>query len=403
MITDSAIIDTPLPPALNFNWLKTKGIAYLQILTGEQWTNFNDSDPGVTILDQLCYALTELGYCIDFPIADILTNSDGKIKYHQQFFLPQDILTCAPITIDDYRKFLLDAMPGISNVYIETDDSILGVYQVYLVPDEAYLNGTIGASVQADVTEIPIEPLDKKQQLQNQAQQLLEQHRNITEWFATVVVLEQQSVGLKGNIILSVGANQQQVSAQIKTVLAEWVSPAIVRYGYDSLIEQGYTTDEIFNGPLLANGWIKDQDLATSKRSDIEVKTISGLIAGVTGVDTVSSLILLQHDKIDHERLTIDNDKVAQFDIDQLNLIEPITAPKSLEQQLNDDLQLLSRSHQTATVGASVNIAPTPPKGDYRQISDYYSIQNTFPTEYGVALSRHPLGPVIFALRRSGS
>ena len=60
---DYYIIDEPLPDALNFAVLKRDGIKQLQTLSGKVWTNYNDSDPGVTILDQLCYALTELGYC----------------------------------------------------------------------------------------------------------------------------------------------------------------------------------------------------------------------------------------------------------------------------------------------------------------------------------------------------
>ena len=42
----------------------------------------------VTILEQVCYAISELAYCNDFSIADILTAEDGKIALHNQFWLP---------------------------------------------------------------------------------------------------------------------------------------------------------------------------------------------------------------------------------------------------------------------------------------------------------------------------
>jgi hypothetical protein len=56
-----AIVDEPLPEALNFEALKRLGIDQLKVLAGKVWSNYNESDPGVTILEQLCYALTELG------------------------------------------------------------------------------------------------------------------------------------------------------------------------------------------------------------------------------------------------------------------------------------------------------------------------------------------------------
>ena len=31
-------------------------------LCGDQWSDFNSHDPGITILEQLCFALTELGF-----------------------------------------------------------------------------------------------------------------------------------------------------------------------------------------------------------------------------------------------------------------------------------------------------------------------------------------------------
>src|SRR5690348_5969843 len=93
MSTPQYILDEPLPLSQDFRALRTKGIAYIQQYIGSNWTNFNASDPGVTILDQVCFALTELGYCNDFSIEDILTESDGNIHFSDQFHLPEDILT----------------------------------------------------------------------------------------------------------------------------------------------------------------------------------------------------------------------------------------------------------------------------------------------------------------------
>ena len=68
MTKENYIIDTQLPLELDFKALKAEGLAYIQRHSSSEWTNLNPSDPGVTILEQLCYAFTELGYCANFPI-----------------------------------------------------------------------------------------------------------------------------------------------------------------------------------------------------------------------------------------------------------------------------------------------------------------------------------------------
>ena len=95
---------TTLPLELNFQELKSRGISYIEDHSDTNWTNFNPSDPGITILEQLCFAYTELGYCGDFSMKDILTQKDGTLLIDEEFYLPQDILTTSPITVNDYRK-----------------------------------------------------------------------------------------------------------------------------------------------------------------------------------------------------------------------------------------------------------------------------------------------------------
>ncbi|QDM29033.1 hypothetical protein FNL56_25060 [Tardiphaga sp. vice304] len=52
---------TPAAPAnhgLDYAWLKQHGTERIQQLAGQIWTDYNEHDPGVTTLEQLCYALT---------------------------------------------------------------------------------------------------------------------------------------------------------------------------------------------------------------------------------------------------------------------------------------------------------------------------------------------------------
>ena len=60
-----------------------------QTLSGHAWTDYNLHDPGVTMLEQLCYALTDLVYRADFPVADHLRapRSSG-IRYAEMSLHP---------------------------------------------------------------------------------------------------------------------------------------------------------------------------------------------------------------------------------------------------------------------------------------------------------------------------
>ena len=47
---------------LDVNFLKQLGIESIQELSGKNWTDYNIHDPGITILEILCFAFTELGF-----------------------------------------------------------------------------------------------------------------------------------------------------------------------------------------------------------------------------------------------------------------------------------------------------------------------------------------------------
>jgi hypothetical protein len=57
---------------LDFSFLRKKGLEYIEKLSGNLWTDYNTHDPGVTMLEMLCYALTDLGMRMEMPLENIL-------------------------------------------------------------------------------------------------------------------------------------------------------------------------------------------------------------------------------------------------------------------------------------------------------------------------------------------
>lgn len=104
-----------LPKSQDFTFLRQMGLARIEKLASNLWTDYNLHDPGITILEVLCYAITDLGYRTHFNIQDILARRlDEKIK---DFFTAAEILTCNPVTIIDFRKLIIDT-EGIQNGWL---------------------------------------------------------------------------------------------------------------------------------------------------------------------------------------------------------------------------------------------------------------------------------------------
>jgi hypothetical protein len=94
-------------PAKKYDFLRRKGIKHLQQMAAGDllWTDFNTHDPGITILEQLCYAITDIAYRIDYPLPDLLAAEED---IGDTLFSPAEIMTTHLVTLDDLRKLALD-------------------------------------------------------------------------------------------------------------------------------------------------------------------------------------------------------------------------------------------------------------------------------------------------------
>lgn len=124
MTRSTAILKHPdLPIAQDFWALRREGAETIERLGHETWTDYNIHDPGITLLEALCYALTDLGYRTAYPIEDLLAPPPGSgyIPDRQGFFTARRALTNVPWTITDFRKILID-LPGVRNAWLFVKD-----------------------------------------------------------------------------------------------------------------------------------------------------------------------------------------------------------------------------------------------------------------------------------------
>ncbi|MFT4601148.1 MAG: hypothetical protein ACI857_001326, partial [Arenicella sp.] len=104
--------------------LKEKAIAELQLLTGKRWTDYNIHDPGITTLEILCFAITELAYRADYKIEDIFYPRTKENVPRDTFYSAEEILTSGAISINDLKRLILD-VNGIKNIEIVRAQNLL--------------------------------------------------------------------------------------------------------------------------------------------------------------------------------------------------------------------------------------------------------------------------------------
>ena len=297
-----------LSPAEDYHFLRREGIRLIQHLAGKVWTDHNTHDPGITILEALCYTLTDLGYRTAFDMKDILASEGSQAdKWRSVFYTARQVLPCHPVTLTDYRKLIIDT-PGVRNAWIETSDNIeipiylqaeedrpesdrqsyrltydqekgddvlrlRGLYKVYV----AYENDIIGSR--------------KEEEVARKIKDKLNAHRNICEDFISVSSIEYQLFRIEAEVQVNEGTDIDKINARIYEVINDFFSPSVTFYSLSQMLAKGWLSEEIFAGPLLHNGFIDTYELEKSERfKDIHLSDIISLISGIEGVMAIEKI-----------------------------------------------------------------------------------------------------------------
>lgn len=111
-----------LEPSEDYYHLRGEGIGSIEELGSRNWTDYNTHDPGITILEALCYAITDLAYRTGWEMGNLLApaspSADPAQPFpNQPFFTAREILTVNPWTPHDFRLLLID-LDMIRNAWV---------------------------------------------------------------------------------------------------------------------------------------------------------------------------------------------------------------------------------------------------------------------------------------------
>ena len=266
-------------PAMDFFAMRNSAIDYLQQLAGEEWTDYNEHDPGVTILDQLCYAITDLSYRTNYDIRDLLASKpeyNGRVEipsnpndpfqreiYKDTFFTLDEIMPCHPLTVNDWRKLIIDRVEKVRNAWVEPMSEDLshpiGIYRILVEMEENQL---------FKEAEEKKSPEEQKKQEDEEMGKVIEEvrnvfhmNRNLCEDLESVRVLKKREIKIIASIEVDETAHSEEILAKIFFKIADFLSHPIRRYPLNQMLEKGFTVGTIFNGPRLKNGFIPDEEL----------------------------------------------------------------------------------------------------------------------------------------------
>lgn len=292
-------------PARNQEMLYALGLEHAQRLASRIWTDYNVHDPGVTTLELLCYALTDLGYRASFPVKDLLASSKDNAKgMKNQFFTARQILPNRALTLLDYRKLLID-LKGVKNAWVQPAtvtyyaDMVVGELQ----KANSGKSGVIPVNLQGiyDVIIDYVDDLkaDDRATVMDSVRERLHANRNLCEDFAAFDEVEKQWFVICAELELTPDADVESVEAEIYFQTQQYLAPAVANYTLTEMLARkhkdgsAFTVDEIFNGPSLDCGFIADDELAAAElRTEIRLSDVISIIMDIKGVRAVREIVI---------------------------------------------------------------------------------------------------------------
>jgi hypothetical protein len=371
-----------------------EGIEILQKLSSANWTDYNEHDPGVTILENIAYTLTDLSNKTNLPIQDILTESKGSdlLSGDNAFFTPSEILTTNPITPEDFRKLIIDAISNVKNVWVVPENSL----EVNPKNERNQINGLYNIWVELfeyDKDENAIQK--EKQRVTDAIKKLFHESRNLCEDLLSITIKDPLYLQMKLHLTINDSVNGEKIMAKIYFQINRYLAREVPFYSLWELKSKGKSTNEIFNGPDLKNGFIPKEKLP-KLRSGVDPIELIKLIGKIKGVLSVDDFALKFTNPLDNKPITITTKPVQipkhttpflvipETTDDLLFVNDGVTfKPDPIELNNHFSYKVAKNYGSFKAVSQAMNTIEIP-KGKNLGILSYYPLREQFPAVYGI-------------------
>jgi len=391
---------------LDFQFLRKKGVEYIEGLSNKLWTDYNSHDPGITTLEVLSYAITDLGMRMDLNMEDILASNIEEKKLHKQFIKASDVLPSRPVNELDYRKLFMDI-----DIYEEDKIKIsrpinncwLSVYEEKIHVDCKTGNLDFDEeALEAEKTDsFQVKGLYKifidfkkgledcdKTAVKTEVLKRFHANRNLCEDIVEINEVETQQVAVCADIEVEKNADEEFVHAKVIKSINEYLSPAVHFYSLQQQLEKEIPTDEIFDGPVLCNGFITNEELKKSQlKKEVRVSDLIKEIMKLEGVKQIKDISIANCNATNNGDWLIciePGKKPALCDLSSFSYSKGSLPLNIDEIKAAEYLESLSAEEELVRDNAKLKKQLELPQGTDLGIDSYATILNEFPDTYGV-------------------
>jgi hypothetical protein len=395
---------------LDFAHLRDAGQQYIEDLSRKLWTDYNVTDPRITMMELLCYAITDLGLRIDQPIENLVASAEDNFeKMHEQFKSAKNILTCRPVSAIDYRKLFID-IKGVKNCWLS----------IHALPLHAECNVAnprlsfepfVGSAYNTETFNIKglytilVDFDDDEEYVEEEIIAAIftkyHENRNLCEDLVEVKKIQKQCIRVCAEIQLENGANEEKVHANIEWAVSQYLSPSVRANTLTEMLDSGISTDQIFEGPILENGFLTPEALEKSElRKQVRLSDIMNIIMKIDGVKLIEDISIdncppkngEEEDCECNQNITAASDPwLICVQPDHLPILCDQSTfkykkgflPVGLNQEMVDQFREELEAAEKASTEKSFDDLPMP-QGVYSQIK-YDTIQHHLPENYGIS------------------
>ena len=365
----------------DFDFLRQRGIDLLQQICGETWTDYNLHDPGVTLLEALCYALTDLSYRTQFPMADLLADPEGKVRlHHNGFYTPEEMLSTNPVSVNDCRKYMLDNM-DLHNIWLEPFMS-------------AFSFGTMHGLYTMRV-QVRKDDADKTMDeawaeiLKKEVRSKFVATRNLSEDIIRgITILKPVEIKVQAEVVIT-GDQPETILAYIYRELERAINPPVRYCTARELLDKGGRMEEIYAGPRLKKGLLPDEALPAWPQQ-IDPAGLMKAISQVPGVDYIRSLSINSPDgwtdripyRLAYDTFPLFMESREDSPISLFNGKYGIRINESAFRDTWARVKEAARRSDEPVVDSLAS--STIRHGQHRDLAYYHSVQELLPAIYGI-------------------
>jgi len=230
-----------------------------------------------------------------------------------------------------------------------------------------------------------------KKQLKNELKKIYHLNRNLCEDLMVATEVGIHPISVCAIIDVKPEADEELIHAHVLRAINDYFSPSVRFYSLQEMFGKGYSSTEIFDGPILNNGFIDPAELAKAElRKEIRLTDIVQLIMDVDGVKLIKDISINNcgaENKPEGQSwiICIDDGKKPMLCTKSAFSYTKGVLPVNINQESVKKYTFQIETEEAeAQKLAQINKLIDLPTGQFLDVGEYSSIQNSFPETYGI-------------------